>query len=78
MTHGLLPPALTTSQCFWILIAPRRVVGSDAPGLATSTAHTAPMTESKPTKKLNGIPPGRCIHSHLGKEMPCLIFLDDH
>jgi hypothetical protein len=55
-----------------ILLAPRRVVRSDAPGLATSTAHTAPMTDSKPTKKLNGIPPGRCIpHTH--QERNCYV-----
>jgi hypothetical protein len=38
-------------------LAPRRAATNDAPGLVTSTASTAPMTESNFIKKLSGIPP---------------------
>jgi hypothetical protein len=47
--------------------APRRAATNGAPGLATRTADTAHMTDSKNSKKLSGIPP--CpVHSPQGKE----------
>ena len=41
-----------------------------APGLATTQPRTGSvMTESKSTKKLSGIPPGRCIHPQPGDDL---------
>jgi hypothetical protein len=52
MTHYSLPPVpIAFAAIEDSAYAPRCVVGSDAPGLATSTAYTAPMIDWKPTKK---------------------------